>query len=218
MREPDVTLTDYVLAVECALFAGWLLLRSGAGTALCSWFAVFFAGASSASLFGGTVHGLFPEEQSAGHRILWPATLLAIGVATLAGWSIGARLVRSPAVARWVRVLAWVQLCLYGAAVLLLTDSFALAVANYVPAALFLLGALVLTHKRSGHPGLGLASWGIVLSFCAAAIQQLELGVHPVYLSHNAVYHVVQAVAFALIFLGARDLLGEAVGARRPAC
>jgi hypothetical protein len=218
MREPDVTLTDYVLAVECALFAGWLLLRGGTGAALRSWLAIFFAAAAAASLLGGTVHGLFPDEQSLGHRILWPATLLAIGAATLAGWSIGAYLIQRPAIARGIRVLAWLQLGLYSAAVLLVTDAFALAVANYAPAALFLLAAFVLAHRRSGHPGLGLASWGLVVSFVAAAIQQLGLGVHPVYLSHNAVYHVVQAVAFALIFLGARDLLGERLSARRPAC
>ena len=35
-------------------------------------------------------------------------------------------------------------------------------------------------------------------------LQQLEIALHPVYFDHNAVYHVVQAAALVLLFLGFR--------------
>src|SRR5436309_2532910 len=92
MTEADVTLTDYALALEGVLFL-FLLPRGLSGRAgLRPWFALFFASASAASLCGGTVHGFFLDKETPGAAILWPMTLLAIGVMTLSTWAIGARL------------------------------------------------------------------------------------------------------------------------------
>jgi hypothetical protein len=46
-------------------------------------------------------------------------------------------------------------------------------------------------------------------AFVAAGIQQGGIGLHPVYFNHNALYHLVQGIALALIFLAARGLLRE---------
>jgi hypothetical protein len=35
-------------------------------------------------------------------------------------------------------------------------------------------------------------------------VQQLRIAVHPVYLNHNALYHVIQFVALWMIFVAAR--------------
>ena len=76
MTEPDVTLTDYALAMEGILFL--ILLQRGRARSwgMRSWFSLFFASVSAASLCGGTVHGFFLDEQTLGHTILWPTTLL----------------------------------------------------------------------------------------------------------------------------------------------
>ena len=79
MTEPDVALTDYLLALEGVLFVALLLRRYQTIGHLHVWFTVFFAAASVASLCGGTVHGFFHDEQSAGYAILWRATLLPQG-------------------------------------------------------------------------------------------------------------------------------------------
>jgi Family of unknown function (DUF6962) len=52
-------------------------------------------------------------------------------------------------------------------------------------------------------------SAGVVLSFVAAACQQLGIAVHPIYFDHNAVYHAIQALALALIFVGLQGLLSS---------
>jgi 4-amino-4-deoxy-L-arabinose transferase-like glycosyltransferase len=62
MLEPDVALTDYLLAAEAALFV-WLLWRPRVATAVRWPFAVF-ASTSVAALAGGTVHGFFPPGAS----------------------------------------------------------------------------------------------------------------------------------------------------------
>ena len=78
MTEPDVTLTDYALFVECALFA-WLVARVGVrSSALRRWVVVFFGSTALAAVFGGTLHGFFAGETSGVGRGLWALSMLAI--------------------------------------------------------------------------------------------------------------------------------------------
>jgi hypothetical protein len=50
---------------------------------------------------------------------------------------------------------------------------------------------------------------GLVLSFAGAAIQQAEIGLPALGVTHNALYHLVQAVALVLIFWAAVGLTRE---------
>ena len=216
MTEPDVTLTDYGLALECAVFA-WLVWRSRSGEGgVRPWMFLFFASLSASSLFGGTVHGFFLDPATSGHVVLWPLTLLGIGVTALSGWAIGAHLVIRPEAARWIIRVAVLQLMLYGAVVVFVSAAFWVAVANYLPAALFLLVAFVMVAWRGepvGAAGATIGAWGLVLSLVAAAIQVLQISVHPSYFNHNSLYHAVQAVALALILVGCRRLLRSSAAA-----
>ena len=76
MTEPDVALTDFALAIECALLA-YLLLRRGRGR-LRGWFATFFGAVSAASVLGGTSHGFFASPEVPGHTLVWTATMLRL--------------------------------------------------------------------------------------------------------------------------------------------
>ena len=73
----------------------------------------------------------------------------------------------------------------------------------YGPAVLFFLvvAAREVMRARSGWM---LITAGIVVSLGAAVIQQARVAIHPVYFDHNAVYHVVQAGAVVLLYLGFR--------------
>lgn len=213
MHEPAVTLTDYGLALLAGALALAILRREAPPSHVRPWLVAFFAAAAVAPLFGGTVHGFFPAESSPGHVVLWPATLIAIGVAACGGWAIGARLIFRPPLAAWIIAAACVELFLYALLVLLNGRAFRVAVLNYLPAALFLLGALLVGAKRAERRGaegaarpFRIAALGLLLTFVAGAIQQLGIGLHPTLLDHNALYHVVQAVALVLFFLGARHL------------
>jgi hypothetical protein len=202
MTEPDVALTDYALALEGIVFV--VVLRRGRGPlgGLRCWFVLFFASMSAASLCGGTVHGFFLDEQTAGEAILWPATLLAIGVTTLSTWAIGGKLLFSSRLVRWALVAAGIQFVFYGVMVLFCTQEFRVAVVNNLPADLFLLVALGLAYRREKHRRLLLATGGLALTLVAALLQQLGVGLHPIYFNHNALYHVLQAIALFLFFLG----------------
>jgi len=208
MTEPDVALTDYALALECTLFVALLSGRGARHRDRQAWFVVFFASVGAASLFGGTVHGFFLDEQTRGQAVLWPATLLAVGVTALAAWVIGAKLLFGRQVVTWVMIAALAQFAVYSVIVFLGMTEFWIAILDYLPAACFLLVALAILYRRERHAGLALAVGGLALTITAASLQQCKVALHPVYFNHNALYHVLQALALFLLFLGSRWLVG----------
>ncbi|MDP3938602.1 MAG: hypothetical protein Q8R92_10765 [Deltaproteobacteria bacterium] len=213
MTEPDVTLTDYGLALECAALA-WLLWRreSGANGLRVPW-VIFFASISVTSFLGGTFHGYFLDPSSLGDAVLWPATLLGVGVTALSAWIIGARLQFSPGAARRIELAALAGFLAYAATVLFVSTSFRVAVVNYLPAALFLLAVYAIRARRQAGPSTLWGLCGLALTLAAAALQQAGIGLHPSYFNHNALYHLLQAVGLFLIFLSARILINlEAAG------
>ena len=210
LLEPDVALTDFGLAAECALFAGWLYARAPAGKPVLGWFMILFAALGIGALLGGITHGFLGDPQSVAYRVVWVATLLAIGVVALASWAIGAHLLFTGSGAQRVLLLAGVLFALYTVVVLFFSQSFAVAVINYVPAAAFALAAFVLTYVRRRAATMLPGIAGLLLTFTAAAIQQGGIALPALGLTHNALYHLVQALALLLIFLTARGLAQEA--------
>jgi hypothetical protein len=204
--EPDVALTDFALAAECALFAGWLYGCGAAGNPLRRWFVILFAALGIGALLGGITHGFFPEATSDVARAVWIATLIAIGVGALASWAIGAHVLFASTVARWWSAAAALLFALNVAVVLYVSQSFVVAIAFYAPAIVFALLAFMLAYRSSGSWSLLPAIAGIVLSLIAAVIQQTHTGIAALGLTHNALYHLVQAVGLLLIFLTARRL------------
>ena len=207
ITEPDVTVTDYLLAIESALLA-YLLVRNGdQRNPLRPWFAVFFGSIGLAAITGGTVHGFFLDMDTLGYRVLWPLTLVAIGVTALAAWFIGARICFSPRVVGWVSVFAGVEFAAYCLVVLFITHSFSVVVMNYLPAVIFLTAvfSLKLIQARERRVLIGLV--GLLLTFVAAGVQQGGISLHPTYFNHNAFYHLLQAVALFMIFWAARWLV-----------
>lgn len=212
MTEPDVTLTDYGLFAECAAFA-WLIARRPAKLkALRRWMVLFFMFTALSALFGGTVHGFFITEGGDTGRVLWKLSMLAIGATALAGCTIGARLLFARDGADRVVGIATALAAVYAAVIVFVSDAFWVAVVGYLPAAALLFAAFLAAAVRERTSWARLGAWGLALSFVAAAIQQLRIALHPVYFNHNALYHLVQAAALALVFLACRDLLASTGG------
>lgn len=207
IHEPDVALTDFALAVECALFAGWLYRKAEARGLLLGAFVAFFAAVAAASLFGGVTHGFLTDPGTILARVVWRATLVAIGLGAFASWVVGARLSLSEKAAARVTIFAGSLFVLYVGVVLFVAQSYAVAIIHYLPAAVFLMGAFTVAYRRRPSGFLLAGLWGVALTFLAAAVQQAGIDVHPRYFNHNALYHLIQAIALALIFVAARGLL-----------
>ena len=204
MSEPDVTLTDFALALECALFSV-LVLRSSQPP-LRRWWFVFFAAIGVGALCGALVHGWYSDESTVVWSILWRATLLAIGVTATATWTIGAYLQMGERLGAAVRRAARWIFVIYAIILLTVSTSFFVAVLMYLPATLFMLVAVVDAYRRSPTRAEAYLIAGLVLTLIGAAVQQLRIAIHPVYFNHNAFYHVIQAIALFLIFLAARSV------------
>jgi hypothetical protein len=210
LSEPDVTLTDYALAVECAVCAGFLGLtptdRNGLRTAGTGFF--LFLGLSAAT--GGTVHGFCSGMQTAGCRLLWQLTLQLLGLVAFSTWVLGAGVLATGRSRRWLAFAALPQVVLYSTGVLLFTQEFWIVFTIYLPAALLLLAGFCRAFWHDGHRYGLVGASGSVLSLLSSLIQFLRIGVDPVYFNHNALAHVVQAAALVLIFLAIRSVVGSA--------
>jgi uncharacterized membrane protein YoaK (UPF0700 family) len=94
----------------------------------------------------------------------------------------------------------------YVAVVLAVSDDFGIAIAFYLPAAVFLLGVLARDGCRR-RPGAAVAVLGLVVLLGGSWVQWHRVDLAALNLTHNALYHVIEAVALLLMFLGARRLL-----------
>jgi hypothetical protein len=198
MREPDVTITDFLLAIEALAFS--VLIARSSTTALQRWFVIFFGATALASLAGGLVHGFFSDS-----KVLWRLVLIALGVVSAAGWAIGADLLFTDRTARLVATVAWVAFVPYAFVVIVVTDTFLAAVVNYLPSTLFLIVAFFAAYRAQPNRPLLAGLVGLVLTLVAAAIQQSQIALHPRF-NHNALYHLLQGIALLLIFDAARFL------------
>jgi Family of unknown function (DUF6962) len=198
MTEPDVTITDLVLAIEALAFA--VLLGRSSTTALQRWFVIFFGATALASLAGGLVHGFFSDS-----KVLWRVVLIALGIVSAAAWAIGADMLFSDRIARLVATAAWVAFAAYALVVVFVTDAFVAAVVNYLPSTLFLIVAFFVAYRAQPSRPLLAGLSGLVLTLVAAAVQQSQIGLHPRF-NHNALYHLIQGIALLLIFDAARFL------------
>lgn len=218
-EEPAVALTDLAVGIEASAFAVILLRRAPRDAAdartreLHRWLVVSFASTGIAALTGAAIHGLFADRNDPRRRRLWRLSMGAIDIGGLSAWRIGAALALSE---RRRRVVVAIATTLHGAylAILSRTDPpFSVAIATYLPGALFLsaslLGRLPHTAERRAS---ALAAVGMSLTFGAAFIQLRGIAIHPRLFDRNATYHAVQAVAVACFFAATDGLIRGARG------
>jgi hypothetical protein len=205
IAEPDVTLTDYGLAIECALLAAFLYRTPANAVPLRFYFVAFFCAVGLAALLGGTDHGFLLDKTTYLRAIVWKGTLLAIGLSALAAWQAGALLI-APTPARWIRAGSVVIFIGYLFAVAR-SDAFLVAIVHYLPAVVFLLAVFGWHYVRGRERHYLYGAVALLLTFAAAGVQQARIGLHPVLFDHNALYHLIQAVALLLLFFAARGIV-----------
>jgi len=202
LAEPDVALTDFALALETGTFA--VILDRTRSTQ--RRFVLFFAAIAAAALLGGAVHGFFPDPAAPLARALWRVTLLAIGFAAFGAWLAAARLGLPDGSARWVIRAAAAELAAYGAIVVTGDRPFAVAICQYLPATAFLLVVLAVRWVRCREPAALGGAGALAVTFVASGLQQAGIGLHPRWFNHNALYHLLQGIALALLFWCARTV------------
>jgi hypothetical protein len=202
IHDPDVVFTDLGLAILAA-WLGWRLwARTGPGTPARAG-VLLLGGLASAAFWGAIFHAFFPANTAtlAGFIAWIPVSLsiLVVGATLLA---VSLRLLAPRLTPRIRRALVAVYAAAFAAVVLLIDESFSTIVRFYGPPLLLFLVAAARQAIRRASAAWTLIAVAFTVSAGAAVLQQAEVSIHPVYFDHNAVYHVVQAVAVVLLYLG----------------
>jgi len=203
VNEVVVGLTDYLLTLECTLFAGLLMRIDGGSPEIRRFFAVFFLAGALTSLTGGTYHVWFPNSTSLPANVLWKTTVVALGAVAFAAWAAGACLLFTQPLRGRVIKAALIELLAYSIYVAAIDDRFRVAIANYIPAVIFLGVAFALNYRLRRERPVLIGLVGLIVTGVAAAIQRFGFALHPYYFNHNASYHLTQAIGLFLIFLAA---------------
>ena len=126
-------------------------------------------------------------------------------------WSIGSSYRYGSSIFQWTRVninrIALVAFMSYVLIVLFVRRDFLIAILAYFPALVFIGVGFLLAYRRRRRRPLLIGFLGVCLMLFAAAAQQAELGIHPRYFDHNALYHLLQAIALFMVFLAAREAI-----------
>jgi len=206
MTQLDVTLTDYAITLLCLVLFGGIARRNFNYPALKRLWLLFFASVAVGSLTGGSVHGFFLDESSLGYRVLWPITLIALGITASSTWVIAGLLAFGRKALKYVIIFSMISFLVYTIVVLRYSQSFVVVIINYLPPMIFLLLTAVNNYRKSRAQYLLWIATGVGISFIGAYVQQAQIAIHPHYFNHNSTYHLLQAFGLFALFRGAKGL------------
>lgn len=213
LDEPGVAITDFMLAVECMVFAILLAKNlSGSSSKASRWFVSMFAFTSLASFTGGILHGFFDSPTKSLHLLFWDITLLAVGAVAVSIFNVAAQLLSTAQQNRKrVFLTTTIASIAYAAYVLTGYRNFLTAILFYLPSTILLTVALVQRYRRQKTNAARCGITGMVLTYIAATVQQVEaFYIEPYILNHNSVYHILLGIAFYFLFRFATSLSSDA--------
>lgn len=212
IHDPDVVLTDVGLAILGAYLARRLWTMPG-GKTLARAGALLMGALASAALWGAIFHAFFPAGTTTlSGSLAWSPVVLSIVLAAAVMLELALRILLPQLSLGTRRYIVMTYTASFAAVALLLDRSFTSIVYFYVPVLLLLLFVAWQQAIRSRSAGWTLVATGLLMSAGAAVLQQARVAIHPVYFDHNALYHVVQAVALVVLYLGWLRASAEAAG------
>jgi hypothetical protein len=209
IHDPDVVYTDLGLALLGG-FLAWRLWRHGDRGYLTKAGVIIMAALASAALFGAIFHAFFPANTtSRAGFFAWIPVSLSITVVSTTLLSVGLRVLLPRLSSGVRRPLVTAYAVVFAVVVLLIDESYGTIVRFYAPTLVLFLVAAVREALRGAGKGWWLLSLSFTLSIIAATLQQARIALHETYFDHNALYHVVQAVALIVLFAGFKRVSGK---------
>lgn len=204
IHEFDVAATDLLLCIEAWAFAWLLRVRPQLPAALRRLAIALFLALGASSLLGVVFHGWFPDKvATTGGYVVWMATGISIALTASIVWHLDAWLLDGRA-GELIRKAVPAYFAAFVAVLFFVSYRFPTIIALYAPAVVVLaLVALRDWLRRRERFSLFLVI-GTGLSFVAGAVQVLKIGLHPQYFNFNALYHLIQGIAFAFLFAAFR--------------
>lgn len=200
LHEASVSLSDFALAAVSAVLAAKLLASNTEMERIRTWFGVEMGAVALAALLGGIAHGFVPDTETFWGALIWRTTLVSVGLAGLAAMMIASFLLFRPRTVERVRFAAILAFAVYSGLVLFEWQGFVVALAFYIPAAIVLFIAFLVRWRREPNSFAVDGLIAMALTFLAAGLQHFQVGIDPVYLNHNVIYHLLQGAAMVFLY------------------
>ena len=203
MSQIDVSLTNFILAIESLIFVSILIQTKS--NQIKPPGVILFISFGLAALLGGIHHGFGNHFSIEINSFIWWLTLLLVGISAYGFASIGIFLIFPKKAILFNKYLFFI-LVIYIACIIL-NRSFLTAILFYLPSVFFVSFGFYKIYQNTPNDQIKLGLYGLGLSLIASILQQLEVGVHPVYLTYNAVYHLILMIALFMFFIGLKAVI-----------
>lgn len=199
MLEFDVTITDYILSIIGIIIGLLLFFKKTKYNFFKYITSGFFIALALSAFFGGTVHGFFPDSTSLSHLIFWKLSLIFLGLTTSFCWLISLFILNIKK--KFYNYLVLIAFIIYTLFILFINHEFKIAIYYYVPSLLFLLFTFIYVYLyKIKNSNLIIGIIGILLIFIGSFIQQKNIGLEFIYITANALYHIIGIFALILLF------------------
>ena len=206
LSEPMTMITDYLLG-GWTFYLAFKLIRKGmrvSQRSIILW-GLSFVATGIAALIGGTSHGFALYFGTMTKAVIWTATLISIGFASLFLLSAAIITTFKKPLRDWLIAATALKFILF--AVWIVSHSeFKYVIYDYVPAMIGVLTVQVYGKYSRGDKSAVWIISGILVSFGAAAVQQSGFTLHE-HFNHNDLYHVIQMGAIYMLYKGGILLL-----------
>ena len=206
LSEPMTMITDYLLG-GWTFYLAFKLIRKGmrvSQRSIILW-GLSFVATGIAALIGGTSHGFALYLGTMTKEVIWTATLISIGFASLFLLSAAIITTFKKPLRDWLIAATALKFILF--AVWIVSHSeFKYVIYDYVPAMIGVLTVQVYGKYSRGDKSAVWIISGILISFGAAAVQQSGFTLHE-HFNHNDLYHVIQMGAIYMLYKGGILLL-----------
>ncbi len=206
LSEPMTMITDYLLG-GWTFYLAFKLIHKGmrvSQRSIILW-GLSFVATGIAALIGGTSHGFALYFGTMTKAVIWTATLISIGFASLFLLSSAIITTFKKPLRDWLIAATALKFILF--AVWIVSHSeFKYVIYDYVPAMIGVLTVQVYGKYSRGDKSAAWIILGILVSFGAAAIQQSGFTLHE-HFNHNDLYHVIQMGAIYMLYKGGILLL-----------
>ncbi len=195
MSNIAVSLTSFILGIECIILSGLLLNTKTASSTKYLIF-VIFLGIALASLTNSVVQGFFTEE-SFTRQLLWKSVLCIVGVVACFLYSASLTIL-SPARFRYGQILILLSFIAY-LAIVFYYPHFSVAIGYYYFAALLLFFALLSAYRQTKHRQIRYGIYAVILVSLAPLFQQsfLEVG----NITGNVVYNLFMIIGIYFCYV-----------------
>ncbi|MSU55928.1 MAG: hypothetical protein EXS51_01270 [Candidatus Taylorbacteria bacterium] len=213
IHEFDVAITDILLFIETILFSYFLYRSQSTQIILRRLLVLMSFSLGMSSLTGALFHAFFPAKATTAEGFaVWMFVVTSIGITACFVWCINALILKGVKFFKTILPFVVLYMVAFIYVIFFINYQFKTIILFYAPPMIVLaLVSLVKFLRDHNLAWIGVFT-GVILSFVAATIQYLQIGIHPVYFNFNAVYHVIQGISLAIIFLSFRSVLRETSG------